>query len=112
MEEVMDEQVVEGATDDEGSEEGMAADVAAGRGGVLRAHPDVVPEMVRGVGVAAGLVSVGGARAAYQRVVETAGVAANGGPPNVPAGAVTRPADDPERLPAAEKIRRGLVARR
>ena len=111
----MDEQVVEVATEVDGRTEGTtAADLAAVRELAIRAHPDVVPELVSGSSVAEVLGSVEGARAAYRRVVEAAGGAgaADGGPPSVPAGAVTRPAVDPERLPAAEKIRRGLVARR
>ena len=89
-------------------------DLAAVREVVLRAYPDVVPELVGGGSVAEVLASVEGARAAYRRVVEAAaGTAGAASPsvPSVPAGAVTRPAVDPERLPAAEKIRRGVAAR-
>jgi hypothetical protein len=95
-------------------------DLAAVREVVLRAYPDAVPELVGGGSVAEVLASVEPARAAYRRVVESVSAAGSGaisgpeGPsaPSVPAGAVGRPAVDPERLPAGEKIRRGLVAAR
>ena len=103
------------------SEVGMGADeLAAVREVVLRAYPDAVAELVGGGSVAEVLASVEPARAAFRRVVEAAGATAGGvtgaasgpGAPNVPAGAVSRPAVDPERLPAREKIRRGLAAAR
>jgi hypothetical protein len=88
-------------------------DLAAVREVVLRAYPDSVPELVGGTSVAEVLASVEGARAAYRRVVEAVSAEAGSATsaPSVPAGAVTRPAVDPERLPAAEKIRRGVAAR-
>jgi hypothetical protein len=78
----------------------------------LRAHPDVVPELVTGDSVAALLASVEPARSAFERLTaswperrpdagDTAAVPAGGGAPI---------AVDPDRLPAAEKIRRGLSA--
>ena len=76
-------------------------ELAAVRELVLRAHPDVVPELVAGSSVGELVASVEAARAAFRRVAET--VAAPG-PPRV--------AVDVELLPAAEKIRRGLVTRR
>ena len=108
----MDEQVVEGVRDGDGGAGGMAGEeLAAVREVVLRAYPDAVPELVSGASVAEVLASVEGARAAYRRVVEAASGAGEPTPavPSVPAGAVTRSAVDPERLPAAEKIRRGLA---
>ena len=116
----MDEQVVEGIVDEGGAVGEVAGEeLAAVREVVLRAYPDAVPELVSGASVVEVLASVEGARAAYRRVVEAAEVAGAGATagtgasslPSVPAGAVTRPAVDPERLPAAEKIRRGLAGR-
>jgi hypothetical protein len=109
-----------------GSDTAAADDLAAVREVVLRAYPDAVPELVGGGSVAEVLASVEAARAAYRRIAEAVGGAAGAaaeaagaasGPsaahvPSVPAGAVSRPAADPERLPAAEKIRRGLAAAR
>jgi hypothetical protein len=75
---------------------------------ILRAHPDVVSELVRGGSVDELVASVEAARAAYRRVAETAAQAA----PRVPAGDAPRLAVDVEQLPAAEKIRRGLARQR
>jgi hypothetical protein len=95
---------------------GPAEELAAVREVVLRAYPDAVPELVVGASVAEVLASVEGARSAYRRVA--AAVAADGPRsgepvtiPVVPAGATRPVAVDPERLPAAEKIRRGLARR-
>jgi hypothetical protein len=87
-------------------------DLDAVRELVLRTHPDVVPELVTGDSVAALLASVEPARSAFERLTaswqerrpdagDTAAVPAGGGAPI---------AVDPDRLPAAEKIRRGLSA--
>ncbi|MDQ3694676.1 MAG: hypothetical protein M3464_13770 [Chloroflexota bacterium] len=84
-------------------------ELAAVRELVLRAHPDVVPELVAGSNVGELVASVEAARAAYRRVAETVGAP---GPPRVPAGDTPRVAVDVELLPAAEKIRRGLGSRR
>ena len=75
---------------------------------ILRAHPDVVPELVRGGSVDELVASVEPARTAYRRVAEMAAQAA----PRVPAGDAPRLAVDVEQLPAAEKIRRGLARQR
>lgn len=75
---------------------------------VLRAHPDVVPELVTGSSLDELMTSVGTARDAYRRVAE----AVSASPPRVPAGDTPRLAVDVELLPAAEKIRRGLATRR
>ena len=77
---------------------------------VLRAHPDVVPELISGGTVAELLASVDPARAAYARIVEQRPVAVET-PPAVPAGAATS-AIDPSTLPAQELIRRGVEAER
>lgn len=74
---------------------------------VLRAHPDVVPELIAGNSVEAILASVESARAAYERLAETWGKT-NPGRVAVPAGGGTMLAVDPDKLPATEKIRRGL----
>ena len=84
---------------------------------VLRAHPDVVPELVAGGTVAELLASVEPARAAYARIVDARPaeveepVVVSVGPPVVPAGAATSVVD-PSTLPAQELIRRGVVAER
>lgn len=130
---------------DEASEEGQASgsppeqiapavgdagtdDIAAIRALVLKAHPDVVPELVTGSTVAALLSSIEPAQAAYGRLAETI---RSGSPPaaSVPAAPASPPAPsvpaapfvpaggsvpvpvDPDRLPPAEKIRRGLQVR-
>jgi hypothetical protein len=84
-------------------------DLEAVRELVLRAHPDVVPEMVSGDSVGTMLESVEAARAAYARLTESWS-AANPRPVAVPAGGGAVLPVDPGKLPAAEKIRRGLKA--
>jgi hypothetical protein len=79
---------------------------------VLRAHPDVVPELVAGDSVAALLASVEPTRSAYERLTASWSERrpAAGDAATVPAGGGAPIAVDPDRLPAAEKIRRGLSA--
>jgi hypothetical protein len=88
--------------------------LAAVRELVLKAHPDVVPELISGNSVAELTASVVPAKAAYQRIAE-AMASPHGGrtiaPPVVPAGGSVM-AVDLEMLPAAEKIRRGIEAGR
>jgi hypothetical protein len=89
-------------------------DLAAVRELVLKAHPDVVPELVTGNSVAELTASIEPARAAYQRIAEAMASPIGGrtiAPPAVPAGG-SGPAVDPDALPAAEKIRRGIAAGR
>lgn len=88
---------------------GPEPDLAAVRELVLRAHPDVVPELVTGVTIAGLLASVEPAREAYARLAASITDARVQAP--VPAGGGAPIAVDPDRLPAAEKIRRGLAAR-
>lgn len=115
-----DETQVEGQPAHQSAREPMQTsndEVAMVRELALRAHPDAVPEMVAGATVAEVMASLEPARAAYQRLaerMETRGVGGAAVPavPAVPAGSAPRVATDPERLPAAEKIRRGLAARR
>lgn len=80
-------------------------DLDAIRALVLRAHPDVVPELIAGETVEALLASVAPAQAAWQRLAERFGAAT----PPVPAGGARPVAVDPDRLPPGEKIRRGLA---
>jgi len=77
---------------------------------VLLAHPEVVPELVQGETIAELLASVEPARQAYAALAERfqATVPAVA---NVPAGGVTAAPVDLDRLPAAEKLRRGLADR-
>lgn len=93
--------------------DGNTADLAAVRDLVLRAHPDVVPELVTGATVDDLLASVEPAQDAYQRIAHSlrqhAPVPAS---PSVPAGGDKPVPTDPGRLPAAEKIRRGLSQNR
>lgn len=88
----------------EGGEIGLVREV------VLKAHPDVVPELVNGATVAELLASVEPARAAFARIAEALPKPA-GGPPVVPAGAAPA-AVDLSTLPPQELIRRGIAARR
>jgi hypothetical protein len=92
---------------------GAGGDLAALREALLRAYPRAVPELVTGASVSELLASLDPALAAWERVA--AGVTTERGaaiPPPVPAGDALPPAADPERLPATEKIRRGLMGRR
>ena len=87
-------------------------ELAAVREVVLRAHPDVVPELVSGSTVAEVLASVEPARAAYARIAERLTPAAPApSVPAIPAGGAGPVPLDPDRLPAPEKIRRGLTTR-
>lgn len=93
-----------------------AEELAAVRELALRAHPDAVPELIAGGSVAGLVASLEPARAAYRRIADAVGQGGDGHPrpaaiPTVPAGAAPRLAVDPETLPAAEKIRRGLAGR-
>lgn len=92
-------------------------DLTAIRDVVLRAYPDVVPDLVRGDSTAALLASVEPARAAYARIRATIQTdsthgAANTPMPTIPAGGGAPLPVDPDRLPSSEKIRRGLITGR
>lgn len=76
---------------------------------VLRAHPDVVPELVTGESIAEMMASVETARDAYARLAD-AWTDARPHPVTVPAGGGEALPVDPAMLPPAEKIRRGLQA--
>ena len=85
----------------------LVSDLDAVREMVLRAHPDIVPELVAGDSVAALLASVEPARSAYARLAEAWGEA-QPQPVSVPAGGGAPFPIDPAKIPSAEKIRRGL----
>lgn len=91
-------------------------ELAAVREVVLRAHPDVVPELVGGATVTELLASVEPAQAAYARIAERITPTATPplplpSVPVIPAGGAGPVPLDPDRLPAPEKIRRGLASR-
>lgn len=88
-------------------------DLAAIRELVLRAHPEVVRELVTGATVDDLLASIEPAEAAYRRVSESVRATTTPSPPatTVPAGGDRPMPIDPDRLPASEKIRRGLANR-
>lgn len=88
-----------------------AGDLASIRELVLKAHPDVVPELVTGETVDDLLASVEPAEAAYRRISESLRSPSSMSTPPVPAGGERPMPVDPSRLPASEKIRRGLARR-
>jgi hypothetical protein len=98
--------------DSPGEPAGATGDLDAIRALVVRAHPDIVPELVTGNTVADLLASVEPARAAWTRLAEqlnersTAPAVVD---TSVPAGGGSPMAIDPDRMPASEKIRRGLA---
>lgn len=98
-----------GEPDDAAGQASPGHDLETVRELVLRAHPDVVPELVTGETIADLIASVEPARAAYARLADAIGQARPGAAP-VPAGGGAPIAIDPDKLPAAEKIRRGLSA--
>lgn len=94
-------------------------ELAAVRDLVLKAHPNVVPELVRGVTVAELTSSIPAAEAAYQRIAAAltgepaaappadADASVPETPPAVPSGAGSTVLDLAA-IPPGEKIRRGL----
>lgn len=104
---------------------GDTAELGKVRDLVLQAHPDVVPDLVRGSSLDELLASVEPARSAYQQIAErvrsstTAAQAATDGvarsvavsPPSVPAGG-TATVVDPGTLSPTTKIARALADRR
>ena len=77
---------------------------------VLLAHPEVVPELVQGTSIGELLASIEPAQAAYRTLADRIQATA---PPvaTVPAGGSGPAPLDLDRLPAAEKLRRGLEDR-
>lgn len=74
-----------------------------------RAHPDAVAELIDGATAEEIQASIEPARAVYARLrAELASPAVQPEPVTVPAGGMA-PVPDPDHLPAAEKIRRGLA---
>jgi hypothetical protein len=111
-----------GAMTDTGETAGGAAsgdaDLGRVRELVLQAHPDVVPDLVRGNSLDELLASVEPARSAYQQIAERVRGGSAGSPnpaaftpPAVPAGG-TRAALDPATLSPVTKIARALAERR
>lgn len=74
---------------------------------ILASHADIVPELVQGSSIAELVASIGSARAAYSRIVESAPT-----PVRIPAGGNTPVTIDIDQLPTSEKLRRGLAAQR
>lgn len=70
-----------------------------------KAHPDAVSELIDGEDAETIAASIEPARAAYARLRDEL---PREQPARVPAGGMS-PAVDPDRLPAAEKIRRGIA---
>ncbi len=104
-----------------------ADDLSLVRELVLKAHPDVVPELIGGDSVASIVASISPAQAAYSDLAariqansvssSAPGSAPSSAPgsasnpsaaPRVPAGSAAPAPLDPDRIPAAEKIRRGV----
>jgi hypothetical protein len=95
-------------------------DLALVRELVLKAHPDVVPELIGGDSVASLVASISPAQAAYADLaariqansVSSSGSnsvpSSTGSAPRVPAGSTAPAPIDPDRIPTAEKIRRGV----
>ena len=100
-----------------------AAELAKVRDLVIKANPDVVPELVRGDSVDALMASVEPARTAYQRVADAVRGApatretsepatpTNSQPPTVPAGGAPNVVE-PSQLTPETKIARALAERR
>lgn len=78
---------------------------------IVRANPDVVPELVQGASLREMLDSLPAARAAYARIAEATAAAASPAP--VPSGNAIR-SREPNRadLSPAAKVRAGLDAAR
>lgn len=78
---------------------------------ILRAHPDVVPDLIQGETVTDLLASVEPARNAFAAAAERIRSSQPEPVSTVPAGGSTGVAIDPARLPGVERIKRGLAAR-
>ena len=94
-----------------------AIDLTAVRNLILRAHPDVIPELVAGANFDEMLSSVEPARAAYQRVAESVQLGATDATtevtaPKIPAGGGQRQLSiNLDQLSPAAKISEGLRRR-
>ena len=78
---------------------------------VLRAHPEVVPALVRGDTIGELLASIEPARQAYADLADRIGQQ-QATAPSVPAGGASSLPTDLARIPAMERIKRGLGVRR
>ena len=108
---------------EQGAAGGDATELERVRDLVLQAHPDVVPDLVRGTSLDELLASVEPARSAYQQIAERVRVSAAAqaadavapviavAPPAVPAGG-TVTVVDPGTLSPTTKIARALAGRR
>ncbi len=93
-----------------------ADDLSVVRELVLKAHPDVVPELIGGDSIASIVASISPAQAAYTDLaakiqansVSSSASSSAGVGPRVPAGSIAPAPLDPDRIPTAEKIRRGV----
>jgi hypothetical protein len=75
-----------------------------------KAFPDTIPELISGDTYEEIMASVEASREAYARIfMEVEERQAVVKPPVVPAGGSSAPVVDVERLPAAEKLRRGVA---
>lgn len=115
----LESDVIDSATAMTAAADAAASDLAVIRDLLLKAYPDVVPDLVNGDSTASLLASVEPAREAYARVLATIQTNPSGWapdhsttstPPAIPAGGGAPLPIDPDRLPASEKIRRGLSA--
>jgi hypothetical protein len=108
----MDEQIVDAMTEIEAEgDEAVSEDARLRgeslrivRGLILKAHTDIVPELVQGESLTALMDSVEPARAAYRRLVDAVKASA----PVVPAGGASGPAIAIEHLSADGMIKRAL----
>lgn len=95
-----------------------ALDLAAVRELAIAAHPQAVPELIRGDSVEEIMASIPAAREAYERIAQRvtpadAAAALAAGLPEAAHGSPVRTvAVDPEVLSPASKIRYGLEARK
>jgi hypothetical protein len=79
---------------------------------IVRAHPDVVPELIRGTSLAEMLASLPEAQAVYARILARSGGAAHPAPTHVPAGSAIRtPPIDAATLSPMAKIAAGIRGR-
>jgi hypothetical protein len=77
---------------------------------ILKAHPEVVPEMIKGETLDELLDSVEPARAAFASVIERLASQERrvGAAQSVPAGGMRAPQIDVDKLPPSEMLRRGV----
>lgn len=92
-------------------ESAPAPSIDAVRDLVLRAYPNVVPELVRGDTLDDLLASIEPASAAYTNLAARFDRPTAESPEPVPAGATLPAPIDIERIPTAEKLRRGISER-